>query len=424
MIEIRVHYDGPDLAEVAELTGLASQEVIAAHTGTPGASPSAASRPGSRTSLGRPTAAVPRRSEPRTSVPAGAVGLAGEFSAIYPRSSPGGWQLIGHTDVGRLRRRPGSTRADAARRRWCASSTPPEPAMGTDRALRGAGHGTARPGPGPRPRRVSRRSASARSGAADRGAFRLGARLLAQQYTAAALEVTFGGLSVRARGDVMLALTGAPAPATVDDRGVGYCRTVHLADGQILTLGAPRGRASHVRVGPRWGQRPAGPGVAGDRHAVRSGTRAAPGRRPRCPSGRRRPTFPTSTRPRRQRCAARLSLLRALRGPARRLARRPGCAGLATQWTASSRSDRVGMRLVGEPLQHHVSRQGQELPSEGVVRGSIQVPPGGEPVVFLADHPVTGGYPVVAVLVDEAMDQAAQAVPGQQIRIVLVGPSP
>jgi allophanate hydrolase subunit 2 len=82
------------------------------------------------------------------------------------------------------------------------------------------------------------------------------------------------------------------------------------------------------------------------------------------------------------------------------------------------------MRLVGEPLQHHVSRQGQELPSEGVVRGSIQVPPAGEPVVFLADHPVTGGYPVVAVLVDEAMDQAAQAVPGQQIRIVLVGPSP
>jgi allophanate hydrolase subunit 2 len=61
----------------------------------------------------------------------------------------------------------------------------------------------------------------------------------------------------------------------------------------------------------------------------------------------------------------------------------------------------------------------QELPSEGVVRGSIQVPSGGEPVIFLADHPVTGGYPVVAVLLDEAIDQAAQAVPGQQIRIVL-----
>ena len=60
------------------------------------------------------------------------------------------------------------------------------------------------------------------SGAADRGAFRLGARLLAQSYTAAALEVTFGGLSVRARGDLQVALTGAQAPAAVDGRGVGY----------------------------------------------------------------------------------------------------------------------------------------------------------------------------------------------------------
>jgi allophanate hydrolase subunit 2 len=79
----------------------------------------------------------------------------------------------------------------------------------------------------------------------------------------------------------------------------------------------------------------------------------------------------------------------------------------------------VGIRLEGEPLQRHTSRMSRELPSEGVVRGAIQVPPGGEPVIFLADHPVTGGYPVVAVLLDEAVDQAAQAVPGQQIRIVL-----
>ena len=94
----------------------------------------------------------------------------------------------------------------------------------------------------------------------------------------------------------------------------------------------------------------------------------------------------------------------------------------ATEWTASTRSDRVGMRLEGEPLQYHASRMGKELPSEGVVRGSIQVPAGGEPVVFLADHPVTGGYPVVAVVVDDDIDRAAQAVPGQEIRIVLIGP--
>jgi allophanate hydrolase subunit 2 len=93
----------------------------------------------------------------------------------------------------------------------------------------------------------------------------------------------------------------------------------------------------------------------------------------------------------------------------------------ATKWTVSSSSDRVGIRLTGEPLQRHGDQADQELPSEGVVRGSIQVPPGGEPVIFLADHPVTGGYPVVAVLLDRDSDRAGQAVPGQHIRIALAG---
>ena len=57
--------------------------------------------------------------------------------------------------------------------------------------------------------------------------------------------------------------------------------------------------------------------------------------------------------------------------------------------------------------------------SDGVVRGAVQVPPSGAPVIFMADHPVTGGYPVVAVLVDDDSDRAAQSVPGQQIRIAL-----
>ena len=65
------------------------------------------------------------------------------------------------------------------------------------------------------------------------------------------------------------------------------------------------------------------------------------------------------------------------------------------------------------------NRRGQELLSEGVAHGSIQVPPGGEPVLFLADHPVTGGYPVVAVVRDEDIDLAAQAVPGQTLWISL-----
>ena len=107
-------YDGPDLAEVARLTGLDEDEVVAAHTGTPwriafgGFAPGFAYLTGGDARL-----RVPRRDEPRTTVPAGAVGLAGEFSGVYPRPSPGGWQLIGSTDAAAVGRRPRPARAAA-----------------------------------------------------------------------------------------------------------------------------------------------------------------------------------------------------------------------------------------------------------------------------------------------------------------------
>ena len=100
VVQIPVHYDGPDLDEVARLTGLGVQEVIAAHTSTDWRVAFCGFAPGfAYLSWGDRRLAVPRRPQPRTSVPAGSVALAGEFSAIYPRSSPGGWQLIGHTDM-------------------------------------------------------------------------------------------------------------------------------------------------------------------------------------------------------------------------------------------------------------------------------------------------------------------------------------
>ena len=100
VIEIPVRYDGPDLTDVVELTGLSVDEVIAAHTGTDWRVAFGGFAPGfAYLSWGDPRLAVPRRKEPRTAVPLGAVALAGEFSAIYPRASPGGWQLIGRTDV-------------------------------------------------------------------------------------------------------------------------------------------------------------------------------------------------------------------------------------------------------------------------------------------------------------------------------------
>ena len=103
-VQIDVVYDGPDLDEVARLTGLTADQVVAAHTGTPWRVGFGGFAPGFAYLVGGDSRLeVARRAEPRTKVPAGSVGLAGEFSGVYPRESPGGWQLIGRTSADRRR---------------------------------------------------------------------------------------------------------------------------------------------------------------------------------------------------------------------------------------------------------------------------------------------------------------------------------
>ncbi|MFE5211827.1 allophanate hydrolase subunit 1 [Streptomyces sp. NPDC056600] len=100
LVRVPVHYDGEDLREVADLTGLSVREVVRLHTGCEWTVAFGGFAPGfAYLTGGPPKLRVPRRAESRTRVPAGAVGLAGEFSGVYPRSSPGGWQLVGRTDL-------------------------------------------------------------------------------------------------------------------------------------------------------------------------------------------------------------------------------------------------------------------------------------------------------------------------------------
>ena len=87
------------------------------------------------------------------------------------------------------------------------------------------------------------------------------------------------------------------------------------------------------------------------------------------------------------------------------------------EWSVSDKSDRRGVRLVGGSVQRHPDFVDVELPSEGMVRGAIQVPPNGEPVIFLNDHPVTGGYPVIGVVRTPDVDRVAQLTPGQSVRL-------
>jgi biotin-dependent carboxylase-like uncharacterized protein len=259
-----------------------------------------------------------------------------------------------------------------------------------------------------------------RSGAADRGSFRLGARLLAQDCAAAGIEVTLGGLAVRAHGDVVLALSGAPAPAEANGIEVAHLASFVLTDGHALRLGTPpTGLRTYLSV--RGGVEV--PAVLGSRATdVLSGLGPAPLKAGDIlPVGSSPSTFPNiDVAPVRPMTNGPI-LVRALLGPrADWLADPRLMAGIP--WTVSRHSNRVGIRLKGQALKRHKSRLGQELLSEGVVHGSIQVPPGGEPVLFLADHPVTGGYPVAAVVRDADIDLAAQAVPGQTLWISLETP--
>lgn len=253
------------------------------------------------------------------------------------------------------------------------------------------------------------------SGAADRAAFRLGARLLGQDDRYAAIEVTFGGLEVEALGRCTVALTGAEAPATVDGRPVGYRGPLQLSRGARLRLGTPAaGLRSYLSV--RGGIEV--PPVLGSRSTdTLSGLGPAPLR-----TGE---VLPIGSPPRRYPGVDLAPGLPPAAGPLQLtgcwgprpewLADRDGLAGI--DWTVSAQSDRVGVRLDGPPLQRAAPFRDAELPSEGVVRGAVQLPAGGRPLLFLADHPVTGGYPVVAVLDDRSADRAAQARPGQPVRL-------
>ncbi|WP_051049567.1 5-oxoprolinase subunit C family protein [Nocardiopsis ganjiahuensis] len=255
-----------------------------------------------------------------------------------------------------------------------------------------------------------------RSGAADTDSYALANRILANPAGAAALEATLGGLRVRARGAVTVTVTGAETPVRVDGRGAAVNEVLHLPDGAELTLGAPaRGLRSYLAV--RGGV--AVPPVLGSRSTdVLAGLGPAlPEAGDVLPVGPAPTAFPDLDHVPARRVGGDRVELRVELGPREDwFTERALSALLSGDYEVTSRSDRVGARLAGPALER--SREG-ELPSEGMVAGSLQVPPGGEPVLFLADHPVTGGYPVVAVVRSADLPKAAQARPGTRIRFVL-----
>ncbi|MEV6513321.1 biotin-dependent carboxyltransferase family protein [Streptomyces sp. NPDC051642] len=255
-----------------------------------------------------------------------------------------------------------------------------------------------------------------RSGALDGPAAALVNRLVGNPPEAAVLETTLNGCSVRPRSTILVAVGGAPCPVTVDGRPVAWGAPVHVPSGALLDIGtAVSGVRTYVAVAGGVGVEP----VLGSRSTdLMSGLGPAPltngailplGSPPirhACVDVAPQPAPPTEL------------VLRVTLGPRDDWFTPEAVRTFTSRaYRASSASNRIGLRTEGPSLERALTG---ELPSEGMVLGAVQVPPDGHPVVFLADHPTTGGYPVIAVVRPADLPAAAQAVPGTPVRFVAV----
>lgn len=255
-----------------------------------------------------------------------------------------------------------------------------------------------------------------RSGALDGPAAALVNRLVGNPPEAAVLETTLNGCAVRPRSAITVAVGGAPCPVTVDGRPVAWGAPVRVPAGALLDVGTAlsgvRGYvafAGGVAVEPVLGSRSTdllsglGPAPLVDGTVLPLG---APIGRHACVDVAPQPRPPAEL------------VLRVTPGPREDwFAPEAVREFTARAYRVSSASNRIGLRTEGPALKRAVTG---ELPSEGMVLGAVQVPPDGRPVVFLADHPTTGGYPVIAVVRPADLPAAAQAVPGTPVRFVAV----
>ncbi|MGC9498954.1 biotin-dependent carboxyltransferase family protein [Streptomyces sp. WG7] len=255
-----------------------------------------------------------------------------------------------------------------------------------------------------------------RSGALDAPAAALVNRLVGNPPDAAVLETTLTGCALRPRCAVTVAAGGAPCPVTVEGRPVPWGAPVGVPAGALVDVGAAdSGVRTYVAVtggvlveavlGSRstdllsgLGPPPLTDGMVlplGRPHGQHARVDVTP-----------QPAPPTEL------------VLHVTRGPrADWFTPEAVRTFVSRTYRVSPASNRIGLRMDGPALQR--SRTG-ELPSEGMVLGAVQVPPDGRPVVFLADHPTTGGYPVIGVARATDLPAAAQAVPGTPVRFVTV----
>lgn len=432
-LEIPVCFDGPDLDEVATLVGCSPGDVVALLVESPLEVAFLGFSPGFAYLLGLPPALadLPRRPTPRPSVPAGTLAVGGGFAAVYPQSTPGGWHLVGRTGITLFDpgRPPYAALAPGQRvvlRPTAEAPDMPPPigrpslAPGTDRALIVERGGTCTLV------EDSGRIGTAglgvpRAGAADPVAARLANRLVGNDDAEAVVEVTLVGPQLRATTDCTVAVVGiigqpGRVELLLDGRPASEAAVIPVAAGQLLdirrcdqvvraTLAVDGGLRTPVVLGSRssdvlcgLGPRPLEPG-----DALALGP-------PRRPHGRLEAGLGSSP-----------VVLRVLPGPDAPPDVEQLGETLSGEWLVGSDSNRVGVRLrPAEPIAAGESSGPDRVPSRGMVRGAVQLPPGGEAIVLGPDHATVGGYPVPAVVVAADLHRLAHVRPGDTVTWAVV----
>jgi len=429
VVEMQVKFDGPDIDEVALSAGMSHGQVVDAIEHAPLRVAYLGFAPGFAYIEGLPSflLGVERRPSPRTSVPAGSVAVAGGYLGVYPRSSPGGWNLLGRTDLELFDPlvAPFATLQPGDRIRIVPTDTIGGPTPAEDPRVRPRCDSSRR-AVVEDPRGLTTLQDGGRvgvghlgvpaAGAADIESLRLANLIAGNPELYGGLETTVDGPVLRFDCDAHVVVVGAGA--AVDGRSVPSAAVVEVPAGGRLQIGQSAGLRGYVAVAGGFrgtelfgscssdqlsGLGP-GPLQAGDELAIGV-------------AGRPRGYSAELTRG---------STLRILPGPV------PVGRDALAKWVADPfvvlpDSNRIGVRLGGgrpfEPPGPPGPPGGSHCPrgSHGMVHGAIQMPPSGEPIVLLCDHATMGGYPVVATVISSDLGALAQRRPGDSVQFEIVG---
>lgn len=447
IIEIKVRYDGEDIEDVADYLQLSRDELIDRHKAAEFMVAFTGFAPGfAYMTCSDPIFDVPRKKTPRTRIPAGSLGLAGRFSGIYPQASPGGWQLIGTTDtlMFDLQRQPASFLKPGDRVRFV-QDTKPYVAQNHEDDKKQLVATPLKAGKDLKPLIKVQNTAFAiyfedngrpyqadqgisPSGAIDKSSFMAANHLVGNDCDEAVLEITFGSVEFEVLDNTTIAVTGADCAADI-----------YTQNGKKIVLLANRPMA--VEKGDIIKIAPANAGLR-CYFAVRAGFHvdkimasssrdilANIGPQPIKAgdilyAGGKKPSTvvalnhsPSFAMPK----SGDVVNIDVILGPrADWFTSEAVDLFLNQKWEITAQSDRVGNRLHGaQVLERKIN---DELPSEGTAIGSIQVPASGQPVLFLADHPLTGGYPVIACVAKHHIDLVGQLPVGAFIKFASQAP--